>query len=156
MGKIFSVFPTKGPLNLQKYYRENHLTKNDVINRGQLPQYHVVGAHEAIISMEDYLAVQEEIARRAAKHAPADRIYTNHYPYTGLITCGCCGAHYTRKVTHGGPVWICRTYNTQGKAACPSKAIPERVLDSLAADISLDDLRRLGSRSGRTARSRAF
>ena len=30
-----------------------------------------------------------------------------------------------------GPVWICTTYNTLGKAACPSKAIPETVLDSL-------------------------
>ena len=28
-------------------------------------------------------------------------------------------------------VWICNTYNTLGKTACPSKAIPETVLDSL-------------------------
>ena len=94
------------------------------------------------------LAVQEEIARRATKHAPADKVYTNRYPSSGLITCGCCGARYTRKVTHGGPVWICRTYNTQGKAACPSKAIPERVLDSLTADVSLDDLTVIRAENG--------
>ena len=146
--RILKNYTYTGNLLLQKYYREDHLTKNDVINHGQLPQYHVVHAHEAIVSMEEYLAVQEEIARRAAKHSPADKVYTNRYPYTGLITCGCCGARYTRKVTHGGPVWICRTYNTQGKAACPSKAIPERVLDSLTANISLDDLTALRAENG--------
>lgn len=146
--RILKNYTYTGNLLLQKYFREDHLTKNDVINHGQLPQYHVVHAHEAIVSMEEYLAVQEEIARRAAKHSPADKVYTNRYPYTGLITCGCCGARYTRKVTHGGPVWICRTYNTQGKAACPSKAIPERVLDSLTANISLDDLTALRAENG--------
>ena len=146
--RILKNYTYTGNLLLQKYYREDHLTKNDVINHGQLPQYHVVNAHEAIISMEDFLAVQEEIARRAAKHAPANKTYTNHYPYTGLITCGCCGARYSRKVTHGGPVWICTTYNTQGKSVCPSKAVPERVLDSLTADISLDDLTALRAENG--------
>lgn len=146
--RILKNYTYTGNLLLQKYFREDHLIKNDVINYGQLPQYHVVNAHEAIVSMEDYLAVQEEIQRRAAKHAPAGKVYTNHYPYTGMITCGCCGARYTRKVTHGGPVWICRTYNTKGKAACPSKAIPERVLDSLTAGASLDDLTALRAEKG--------
>ena len=146
--RILKNYTYTGNLLLQKYYREDHLTKKDVINHGQLPQYHVVNAHEAIISMEDFLAVQEELARRAAKHAPANKTYTSHYPYTGLITCGSCGARFTRKVTHGGPVWICKTYNTQGKAACPAKAIPERVLDSLTADISLDDLTALRAENG--------
>ena len=146
--RILKNYTYTGNLLLQKYYREDHLTKNDLINHGQLPQYHVVNAHEAIVSMEDFQAVQEEIARRAAKHAPANKTYTNHYQYTGLITCGCCGAHYTRKVTHGDPIWICRTYNNQGKAACASKAIPERVLDSLTSDISLDDLTALRAENG--------
>ena len=55
---------------------------------------------------------------------------------------------YSRKVTHGGPVWICTAYNTQGKAACPSKAVPERVLDSLTANISLDGLSALRAENG--------
>ena len=90
--------------------------------------------------MEDYLAAQKELRRRAEKYAPPEKVYTNRYPYSGLITCGCCGARYTRKVTHGGPVWICRTYNNEGKAACASKQIPEAVLDHLTSDITIEDL----------------
>ena len=43
-------------------------------------------------------------------------------------------------MTHGGPVWICRTYNNEGKAACASKQIPEAVLDHLTSDITIEDL----------------
>ena len=46
------------------------------------------------------------------------------------------------------PVWICRTYNTQGKAVCASKAIPERVLDALTANVSFDDLTALRAENG--------
>ena len=42
-----------------------------------------------------------------------------------------CGKIYRRKVKETGPVWICSTYNTQGKAACPSKAIPEPILEAI-------------------------
>ena len=138
--KVLRNYSYTGNLLLQKTFREDHLTKRDAVNRGKLPQYHVAGAHEGIISMEDYLATQEELKRRAEKYAPPEKVYTNRYPYSGLITCGCCGGRYTRKVTHGGPVWICRTYNSHGKAACPSKQIPEAVLDRLTADICIEDL----------------
>lgn len=148
IASVLKNYTYTGNLLLQKTFRENHLTKHDVKNCGQLPQYHAADAHEAIISLEDYKAVQEEMVRRAARYAPPTKDYTKRYPYSGLITCGCCGARYSRKVTHGGPVWICTTYNSQGKAACPSKAIPERVLDSLTTDISLDDLTALRAENG--------
>ena len=51
-----------------------------------------------------------------------------HSPLKSLITCACCGKHYRRKVTKYNTVWICSTYNTQGKSACPSKQIPEVIL----------------------------
>ena len=148
IASVLKNYTYTGNLLLQKTFRENHLTKHDVKNRGQMPQYHVAEAHEAIISLEDYKAVQEEMIRRAERFAPPTKDYTKRYPYSGLITCGCCGARYSRKVTHSGPVWICTTYNSQGKAACPSKAIPERVLDSLTTDISLDDLTALRAENG--------
>ena len=148
IASVLKNYTYTGNLLLQKTFRENHLTKHDVKNRGQMPQYHVAEAHEAIISLEDYKAAQEEMNRRAERFAPPTKDYTKRYPYSGLITCGCCGARYSRKVTHSGPVWICTTYNSQGKAACPSKAIPERVLDSLTTDISLDDLTALRAENG--------
>ena len=49
------------------------------------------------------------------------------YPFTKMVVCGTCGKGYRRKVTRTGPVWICSTFNIYGKAACPSKQIPEGI-----------------------------
>ena len=49
--------------------------------------------------------------------------------------CGGCGKHYRRKVTKTGPVWICSTFNTMGKAYCPSKQIPENTLISATEEV---------------------
>ena len=123
-----------GNLLLQKSRRTDHLTKRDVRNNGELPQYHVENSHEAIIDADTYLTVQNEIQRRAEKHThPGERKQT--YPFTRLIECGCCGKHYRRKVTRARPVWICPTFNTLGKDACPSKQIPEDTLYRLAAEV---------------------
>ena len=137
---ILRNYAYTGNLLLQKTFRENYLTKRTLPNEGQLPQYHSEGSHEPIIRMEDFEAVQAEMERRAAKHAPPGKGYRNRYPFTGLIICGCCGKHYRRKVTATGPVWICGTYNTIGKAACPSKQIPEGVLTDLTADMDIDEI----------------
>ena len=116
-----------GNLLLQKTFSENHLTKKKRYNEGQLPMYHIQNSHEAIIPLEKYNAVQAEIKRRAEKYAKPHRNKGN-YPFSGLLVCGICGKHYRRKETAAGPIWICPTYNTMGKAACPSKRIPESIL----------------------------
>ena len=123
-----------GNLLLQKSRRTDHLTKRDVPNCGELPQYRVENSHEAIIDADAFLAVQNEIRRRAEKHTHS-RGRKQTYPFTGLIECGCCGKHYRRKVTKARPVWICPTFNTLGKDACPSKQIPEDTLYRLAAEV---------------------
>ena len=102
--------------------------------------YHAEGTHEAIISLEDYQAVQAEIAKRAKKYAPAGKCFTSRYPFSSLIVCAHCGKHYRRKITATGPVWICSTYNYQGRAACPSKQIPEPTLTAMTADLDIGDL----------------
>ena len=145
---ILRNYTYTGNLLLQKTFRENHLTKRTLPNEGQLPQYHAEGSHEAIIRMEDFEAVQAEMERRAAKHAPPGKGYRNRYPFTGLIVCGCCGKHYRRKVTATGPVWICGTYNTLGKTACPSKQIPEPVLMDLTSDMDIGDLTEICAEDG--------
>ena len=145
--RILRNYTYTGNLILQKTFREDHLNKKIRINEGQLPQYHVANAHEAIISMETFQAVQEEIRKRSEQYSNPGYM-RNTYPYTGLITCGCCGSRYIRKKTRRGPIWNCTTYNTRGKAACQSRAIPERVLDSLTADISLGDLTALRAENG--------
>lgn len=128
-----------GNLLLQTTYSENYITKRPMKNKGELPMYLVKDAHEPIISEERYNMVQEEMKRRAEKYKPANKQFIS-YPYTSLITCGNCGKHYRRKKTASGFVWICNTYNSQGKAACPSKQIPEATLDQISVDIPLDTI----------------
>ena len=132
--KVLGNYSYTGNLLLQTTFRENHITKKTLPNRGELPMYHAENTHEAIVSMEDYQAVQAEMARRSAKHNK-----TAHgpvkYPFTSMIVCDTCGKGYRRKVTRTGPVWICSTFNIYGKGACASKQIPEGTLEKAAAEV---------------------
>ena len=121
-----------GDLLLQKSYIADHLSKRRVQNTGQLPKYLVRDNHEAIVDRATFDAAQAEIALRAARHQPNPQPPAT-YPLTGLVKCGICGAGYRRKHADAGSkyekiVWICSTYNTRGKAACPSQQIPEDIL----------------------------
>ena len=132
--RVLKNYTYTGTLLLQTKYRENHLTKRTLVNHGQLPQYHATDTHEPIIDIGTYNSVQLEMYRRAQKYGK--RQTSEKYPCSGMISCANCGKHYRRKVTATGPVWICNTYNTLGKAACPSKAIPESTLMEIAAMVS--------------------
>ena len=147
--KILKNYNYTGNLLLQKTYSENHLTKRKLVNNGEQPQYHVEGAHEAIIDLATWEAVQEEIHRRAVYYAPSKQAPAS-YPFTGLIVCGTCGKHYRRKTTASGIIWVCTTYNTHGKKGCASKAIPESTLYELTADIPLGDLTAIRAENGNT------
>lgn len=131
--RILRNYAYTGNLLLQTKFRENHLTKITRKNQGELPQYHAANTHEAIISPETFQAVQDEIQRRKEKYAPTKPRKLSLF--TGLITCAICGKHYRRKTAATGPVWICSTYNSYGKAHCPSKAVPEEKLMQVAAQV---------------------
>ena len=132
--RVLKNYTYTGNLLLQTKFRENHLTKRTLVNHGQLPQYHATDTHEPIIDIGTYNSVQLEMYRRAQKYGKTQT--SEKYPFSGIITCAGCGKHYRRKVTATGPVWICSTYNTHGKAACPSKAIPESTLMEITALVS--------------------
>jgi len=132
--RILKNYTYTGNLLLQTKFRENHLTKRTLVNHGQLPQYHATDTHEPIIDIGTYNSVQLEMHRRAQKYGKPQS--SKKYPFSGMITCAGCGKHYRRKVTATDPVWICSTYNTHGKAACPSKAIPESTLMEIATQVS--------------------
>ncbi|MHB1154620.1 MAG: recombinase family protein [Eubacteriales bacterium] len=126
-----------GELFLQKTFISDYLTKRTCKNNGELPMYRVENAHDAIIDKETFIAVQEEIDRRAHQNKPVKA--PESYPFSGIITCSNCGKHYRHKVTPSGAVWICTTLYQHGKASCVSKQIPEDTLMSLAADILMLD-----------------
>lgn len=103
-----------GNLLLQKTFKDNHITKRTIINRGELPMYYVENAHEPIIPLEIFRRVQKMITQRAEKYAPPATESPLTYRFTSLITCAKCGKHFRRKLVRGKPVWICPTFNYEG------------------------------------------
>ncbi|MGF7143227.1 DNA invertase Pin-like site-specific DNA recombinase [Anaerotaenia torta] len=130
-----------GDMLLQKKYVNDPIEKKLCINRGEKPQYFVTNSHEPIIDRETYERILAERERRAAKYRPVEsRGPRQTYPFTGKMVCGKCGAHFRRKIANAGgkyrrAVWICTTFNTKGKAYCPSQQIPEDILSSIAARV---------------------
>lgn len=130
-----------GNLLFQKEYVVDPISKKSKINRGELPQYWVENTHEAIIPLETYQAVQDEIARRRELGVFANwSIPTTCF--TSKIKCGNCGVSYRRsgkrQRKHSDDVyyvWVCQTYDRKGKAACPAKTIPEITLKAVCADV---------------------
>lgn len=130
-----------GNLLFQKAYIADPLTGKTKLNRGELPQYWVENTHEAIIPLETYQQVQKEIARRRELGVFANWSI-NTTCFTSKIKCGNCGVSYRRsgkrqrkdadEVYH---VWVCQTYDRKGKAACPSKTIPEKTLKTVCAEV---------------------
>ena len=56
----------RGDALLQKRYSRDFLDREMRRNEGEVPQYYIVGNHEAIIAPEMFQAVQEELHRRRA------------------------------------------------------------------------------------------
>lgn len=128
----------KGDMRLQKCFRFDHISKKTVKNEGQLPQYYVEEAHEAIIDKVTFDAVQEELKRRSV---PAPKAPPTIYPFTRKIVCEKCGKNYRRKTTASGIRWICTTFNTYGKAYCDSQQIPESTLEIIVGDRAFTQIR---------------
>lgn len=121
-----------GDMLLQKTYSVDHLTKKQMINRGERRRYYIENSHEPIIDKETFAKVQQELARQAEKFQP-NAPFSGEYPFTGLIRCGFCGGYFRRKIANAGskyakPVWICNTFNTYGKDVCSAQQIPENML----------------------------
>lgn len=95
VGSILRNEKYKGDAVLQKTFCVDFLTKKMKKNEGEVPQYIVEGAHEAIIRPEQFDAVQQEIARRKE----LGRGYSDTAFHSKLI-CGDCGSYYGRKVWH--------------------------------------------------------
>ena len=139
--KILHNYSYTGNLLLQKTFCEDHISKRSKVNDGQLPQYMIEDAHEAIIDRQTFEKVQKELERRAEKYYNC-RHEPRTYPFSGLLVCEHCGKHYRRKTTATQIVWVCGTYNTLGKSHCASKQIPETTLE-LHTNLATDDLSKI-------------
>ena len=129
-----------GNMLLQKTFISDHLTKAKKKNQGELPQYYVEGSYEAIIDQATFDRVQEELRRRADFYETGNSVVKYHNPLAQKITCGLCGKHFIRRfgntaAKYKRPLWICQTYLSKTKAACPSRRISEKVLFPILAGV---------------------
>ena len=131
--KILTNEKYAGDLRLQLTYSKDHLSKRQMPNNGELPQYFIENDHEPIISKEQFQAVQVRMKQQAVGH-PTEK--GNSSVFTGKIHCSDCGKNYRRKTTPYRIVWCCSTFNRRGKKYCPtSKMIPEETLMTATAEV---------------------
>lgn len=124
--RILTCYTYTGNLLLQTTFKSDHIEKARRKNRGEYRMFHVEGDHEAIIPLEDWKAVQEEMKRRDA--AIDHKTGKPASLFSGKLICCHCGKHYVRKVSPYGAYYICPTYSQRGKAECPSAQVREEPL----------------------------
>ena len=97
-----------GAALLQKTYTEDFMTKKELKNTGQLPQYYIEKAHKPIVSKEVFEEVQSRLNRLSTDNA-------SHNTFANQMFCGDCGGKYGRKIVgsyrdnkkYRHPVWKC-------------------------------------------------
>ncbi|WP_298196464.1 recombinase family protein [Desulfosporosinus sp.] len=139
-----------GKLIQGKSITPNYLDKKRVINKDESTLIIHENTHEAIIDIDTFNKVQEEIARRAELLNVGNTRYTNKYPYSGKIKCGICGMNYKHvswnKMVDGTKTyaWKCPERSVHGKkhdigngtfVGCDGVAITEVALNSLMKQV---------------------
>lgn len=114
----------KGDALLQKYYIPDFLTKKQVANHGEVPQYYVENNHEAIIEPEIFDRVQDMIKERSRRQG-----YSGVTIFSSKIKCGCCGGWYGSKVWHSTDkyrrvIWQCNA-KFKDKSRCGTPHLTE-------------------------------
>lgn len=103
-----------GDVIFQKTFTDSQFNRHR--NVGQRDQYIAQEHHEAIVSKEDFEAVAETVAQRAAEKGltQGSRKYLNRYAFSGKIVCGECGSTFKRRhhSSTGGKyvAWCCATH----------------------------------------------
>ena len=120
-----------GDCLFQKTCKDSHCKRRR--NNGEADQFYAKEHHEAIISRDVFDAVQTSLELRAKeKHLNIGKANT-HYPFTGKIVCGECGAMLVRHINTIGtvksPVWVCREH-LHHKEKCSMKYVKESALKS--------------------------
>ena len=136
-----------GNMLFQKEYIQDPITKKRRKNKGELPQYWVEGTHEAIIDMTTFQHVQDEIARRKALGALANKSL-NITCFTGKIKCCNCGKSFMHSIRRNHArfsttytdedgmyrTWVCGSRKKKG-SLCNAKEIPDKILRQACAEV---------------------
>lgn len=85
-----------------------------VRNRGEKEMYYAQATHPAIITKEEFDAVQMLLGQRAKRKSCPQ----NRSPFDQKVFCGQCGTSFRKKVSHGKVFWSCRKHNEEIQS-CP-------------------------------------
>lgn len=117
---------------LQKTFKADPITKRLKRNKGQKKKYYVENSHEAIVSIDTYKAVQEEVKNRTSNKSP---VKPHKKPFTGIMFCGKCEKPFNRKKTKARTFWRCSTNLGNREGYCDMKGIPEETLEALCCEV---------------------
>lgn len=106
----------KGSAKLQKRFTVDFLQKKMKINEGEVPQYYVENSHEAIITPDEWEAVQTEIQRRKNLGVK----YSGNSVLATRLVCADCGSYFGSKVWHSNSkyrrvIWQCNHKFAEGE-----------------------------------------
>ena len=127
ISKILKNISYTGSSVYRKSVTKDYLTHKRTPNKEEETYIFVPDTHPAIISKEDYLAVQEKLAEKRPSKDPVSRSGTD--VWTKLLVCGCCGKKFIResgqKRAEMLTGYICRNKKSQGTArSSDDKALP--------------------------------
>lgn len=127
-----------GDALLQKTCTIDVLNKTRVKNNGIAAQYYVEDDHEAIVSKELYMRVQEEMVRRRnVQTRPNGKkcVYSCTHCFSQIVVCGKCGDIFRRIHwnNHGckSIVWRCAGRLEGSSSACSARTVNEKELEQV-------------------------
>lgn len=98
-------------------------------------------ADEGIIDEQTWERSRAESQKRAGSYG---RRPPTTSPLRGVITCGVCGDHFTRRERGRSSIWLCKTYLHGSRVACPSRCIREdrllAILNEMVEDGNVDNI----------------
>lgn len=121
-----------GDAILQKTYTDDNFNRHT--NYGEKDKYYIQNHHEAIISREDFEAVDKLINQHGKEKGivKGSGKYQNRYPFSGKLKCSQCGSTFKRRIhTNGNKkyvAWCCKKHIAQADE-CSMKFIREDNLE---------------------------
>lgn len=110
-----------GDALLQKFYSTDTIPFKKLRNDGSRDQYYVENSHEAIISREQFYAVQTLIR---SKRIEKSKTGSDNSLLKKYMRCEYCGSVYCRYTVRGKAYWTCRTHY-DGADKCPAVNLRE-------------------------------
>ena len=94
----------------QKHYTPPMLPLRCIRNKGERDKFYISNTHEAIISRNDFEAVQKLLSDRNIKTIQTRK----RYLFSHMIICSHCGWSYRRKVQNDVIYWVCSRKSISG------------------------------------------